>query len=276
MQKLTFPITFVQIFLANAVLADELIVYVHPEEAQEVIERNEMQFEEIRWYSFPDHIRIAKIRTELLLQPDAEFSITLFDDVPPISVKSNGLTGRKWTGVKTQGGIPEEALKSSLESQGASGIIDPLIRKFNTVELWVQTYFRDRRPDESIAYQGQFIGVPDGQDAESALSNVPVFVEEQVKEISGVYGHIYVFDPVSGTSPLRAFTIKRPDNDSEYVMIYEFDNSKNDHLTDAPHDPVAWAQSELGQKYARLREEKEAYLAGVAKRIAERNKKRGD
>ncbi len=39
-QKITLQVAFLQMFIANAVIADELIVFVHPEEAQEVIERN--------------------------------------------------------------------------------------------------------------------------------------------------------------------------------------------------------------------------------------------
>ncbi len=59
-------------------------------------------------------------------------------------------------------------------------------------------------------------------------------------------------------------------------MVYEWDNSKNHHLMDPPHDPEAWAQSELGQKYESLRKEKEEHLARVAERIANRNKKWGE
>ena len=185
MQRLTLQVVFLQIFLANAVAADELIVFVHPEEAQEVIERNEMQYEEIRWHSFPDHIRIAKIRIELLHEPEAEFSITPFDDVSPVLVKSNGFTGKKWTGIKTRGGIPEDALKAQLERQGASSVIyDQMVRQFNTVELRVRTELRDRNTGEAIAYQGQYKLVPAGEEIGPVLSNVPVFSEERVEEIS--------------------------------------------------------------------------------------------
>ena len=121
-----------------------------------MIERNEMQYEEFRWHSFPDHIRIAKIRIELLQEPEAEFSITPFDDVSPILVKSNGFTGTKWTGTKTRGGIPEDALKAELERQEASGIYDELVRQYNTVELRVLTELRNRDTGETIAYQGQY------------------------------------------------------------------------------------------------------------------------
>jgi hypothetical protein len=70
----------------------------------------------------------------------------------------------------------------------------------------------------------------------------------------------------------RVYTIKPLNHNPQYVMIYEWDNSKNHHLMDPPHDPEAWALSELGQRYERLRMEKEAYLAEVAARIAQRKK----
>ena len=70
----------------------------------------------------------------------------------------------------------------------------------------------------------------------------------------------------------RVYTIKPLNHNPQYVMIYEWDNSKNHHLMDPPHDPEAWALSELGQRYERLRIEKEAYLAEVAARIAQRKK----
>lgn len=276
MQKITLQVAFLQMFIANAVIADELIVFVHPEEAQEVIERNEMQYEEIRWHSFPNHIRIAKIRIELLHEPEAEFSITPFDDVTPVFVKSDGITENKWTGIKTRGGIPEDVLKAELERQGALGIYDELVRQFNTVELWVGTELRDRDTGGAIAYRGQYKLVPAGQEIGPVLSNVPVFSEERVKELTYVYGTINVFDPLAGAGTLRTFTIKRLDNDAEYVMIYDWDNSKNHHLMEPPHDPEAWARSEMGQKYESLRKEKEAYLARVAERIAKRNQNRGE
>lgn len=276
MQKMTLQVAFLQMLFANAAAADELIIFVHPEEAQEVIDRNEMQYEEIRWHSFPNHIRIAKIRIELLHEPEAEFSITPFDDVTPIFVKSGGITEKKWTGVKTRGGIPEDVLKAELERQGASGIHDDLVRQFNTVELWVRTELRDRDTGDAIAYQGQYKLVPAGQEIGPVVSNVPVFSEEQVKEVIDVYGTINVFGPPAGAGSLRSFTIKGLENDAEYVMIYEWDNSKNHHLMEPPHDPEAWARSELGQKYESLRKEKEAYLARVAERIANRNQKRGE
>ncbi|NNL50431.1 MAG: hypothetical protein HKO73_06400 [Woeseiaceae bacterium] len=268
-------VAFLQIFIADAAFADELIVFVHPEEAQEVIERNEMQYEEIRWHSFPNHIRIAKIRVELLHEPGAEISITPFDDVTPVFVVSEGITESKWTGVKTRGGVPKDILKVELERQGASGIYDELVRQFNLVELRVGTVLRDRDTGEAIAYQGQYKLVPAGQEIGPILSNVPVFSEEQVKEQTYVYGTIKVLDPLAGAGTLRSFTIKRLDNDAEYVMIYEWDNSKNHYLMEPPHDPAAWAESELGQKYESLRKEKEAYLAQVAERIAKRNQSRG-
>ena len=258
MHKLSSQVAFLYLLWANAALADDLIVHVQPDEAQQVIERNEMQYEEILWHSFPDHVRIARIKKELLDGPDAEFSITLFDDVPPVSVKSTGFDKRKWTGIKTQGGIPEDALRASLESQGTpESVIDQLVKQFNIVELWVHAELTDRISGEAVAYHGQYKIVPAGEVFGPVLSNVPVFSEEQVVEIISVYGDINVIDPAAAPAPYRTFTIKRLDDDPEYVMIYEWDISKNHHLMEAPRDPVAWSQSELGRKYARLREEKE-------------------
>jgi len=275
MQKIILPLAFLHVFISNAAIADELIEFVGPEESQKVIERNEMQYEEIRWHSVPNHIRIAKIRIELLYDPEAEFSITPFDDVAPVLVKSESISDHKWTGVKTRGGIPKDVLKAELERQGALWMHDELARQFNTVELRIRTDLRDRTTGNAIAYQGQYKLVPAGQEIGPVLSDVPVFSEEQVKEQTYVYGTVNVLDPLAGAGNLLSFTIKPLDNDAEYVMIYEWDDSKNHHLMEAPHDPEAWARSDLGQKYEGLRKEKEAYLARVAERIAERNQSHG-
>lgn len=276
MQKITIQVALLQVFIANAVIADELIVFVDPEKAQHVIERNEMQYEEIRWHSFPGHVRVAKIRIDLLHEPAAEFSITPFDDVTPVLVKSQGIMERKWIGVITRGGIPEDALIAELERQGegASAVYDELIRMFNTVELQVGTSLRDRNTGEAIAYQGQYELLPAGQEVGPAFSNVPVFSAQHVEELTYVNGTINVIEPLAGT--WRSFTIKRLDNDADYVMIYEWDKSRNHHRMEAPHDPEAWALSELGQKYESLRVEKEAYMQRVAERIAKRNQDRGE
>jgi len=138
---------------------------------------------------------------------------------------------------------------------------------------WIHRY---RDTGEAVAYQGQYKLVPAGEEIGPVLGNVAVFSEEKVKELTNVYGTINVFDPQAGVGTLRSFAIKRLNNDAEYVMIYEWDNSKNHHLLDPPHDPEAWARSELGQQYERLRKEKEAYLAGVAERITNRNRKRAE
>jgi len=117
-QKLTLLVATVQLFWTSAATADDLIISVHPDEAQKLIERNEMQYEEIRWHSFPDRVRIARIEAALLHEPEAEFSISPFSDIPPVIVKSKGLDKGKWTGIKTRGGIPESTLRTSLETQG--------------------------------------------------------------------------------------------------------------------------------------------------------------
>lgn len=275
MQKLVTSAAALLILFAHDVIADELIVYVDPEQAQEVIERNEMQYEELRWHSFPDHVRIAKINIPLLHELDVAFTITPFDDVLPVLVKSNGITRGKWAGTKTRGRIPEDALKEQLAGQGATeAIYDELLKQFNIVELGLRTVLLDRASGETIGYQGQYQIMPGGEEVGPVFSNVPVFAEEKVEEITIVYGNINVADTAGMPGLHRTYTIKPLDKDPEYVMIYEWDNSKNHHLMDPPHDPDAWDKSELGQKYARLREEKEAYLAKVAERIAERNRQR--
>ena len=147
-----------------------------------------------------------------------------------------------------------------------------MIRQFNSVELWVSTELRDRESGYAVAHQGQYKVSPAGDDVGQEFSNVPVYSAQQVKEITDIHGSINLIDPAAAPVPYRTFTIRRLDNDPEYVMIYEWDNSKDHHLTDLPHDPVAWEQSELGKKYARLRKEKEAYLAKVTERIAQRTK----
>lgn len=272
MQRLVRLLAVLSILAPGVLLGRELILNVEPEQAREVIERNEMQYEELRWHSFPDHFRIAKIDAKLLREPGVEFTITFFDDEQPVHVRSNGLDGNRWTGAKTSGGVPEVALRAELEAQGTSDTLtEQLIKLFNAVELQVHTVLTDRDSGAAIAYQGQYQVVPAGDGVSEWVSDVPVFPNDRVREVTSVHGEINVVD--LGATPVmyRTFTIRPLEENPEYVMIYEWDNSKNHHLMEPPNDPEAWAKSELGQRYAKLRKEKEAYLSQVAERIAERN-----
>ena len=255
---------------------EELIAYVPPESAQTIIERNEMRYEEYRWHSYPDRIRIAKININLLQQPGKTISITPFIDVPSIVVTSMGIEGSKWTGNKTQGTIPEGALKAELEKQGHPELVDEIIRLYNRVELRIKRVFKDRHTGKYTQIPANYEIVPAGGEIGDVFTNVPILKEEDVEIVMQVYGTISTFDDPSGSGKPRSYTIKLLENDAEYVMVYEWDNSKNHHLMDSLHDPEAWAQSELGQKYESLRKQKEAHLAQVAERIAKRNKDQGE
>jgi len=69
----------------------------------------------------------------------------------------------------------------------------------------------------------------------------------------------------------RVYTIKPLNHNPQYVMIYEWDNSKNHHFLDGPHDPEAFEKSALGKKFKALREDKSRHMQEAADRIAERN-----
>jgi hypothetical protein len=271
-QKLIWLVIILQLFGAVSAAAGELIVDVYPEQVRKVIERNEMQYEEYRWHSYADRIRIAKINIDLLRQSDKTITITPFIDRPPIVVTSAGIEDSRWTGEKTQGAIPEETLKAALEKQGHPEVFDVIMQQYNRVELYVKNVFKDQHTGKYTRIPADYEIVPAGSEIGDVFSNVPIFREEDVEIVTQVYGTINVLDDPSSQGKHRSYTIKLLENDAEYVMVYEWDNSKNHHLMEPPNDPEAWAQSELGQKYERLRKEKEEYMADVAERIAQRNK----
>ncbi len=111
------------ILLADLLLTQELVVDVPPERARELFERNEMQYEELRWHSFPDRVRIAGIDRGILREPGLEFTIMPFENEPPILVRSNGVDGNRWNGSKTTKRIPEDILRTALEAQGAPEVL---------------------------------------------------------------------------------------------------------------------------------------------------------
>lgn len=259
-------------FFGDAMALEELILDVPAEEAQTVIERNEMRYEEHRWHSFPDRIRIAKIDVDLLQQPDSTISITPFADVPPIVVKSIGAEGPKWIAKKTQGIIPEDALRSELGKQAPPEAIDAIIQLHNRVELNITRVFKDRRTGKYSPVPAAYKIVASREEIGDVMTNVPVLREEDVEIVTQVYGTVNTFDDPTSPGRPRSYTIKLLENDADYVMVYEWDNAKNHHHMEPPADPEAWAKSERGQKYERLRKEKEAYLARVAERISEREK----
>lgn len=260
------------ILFANAMAAEELIVYVSPEGSQEVIERNEMQYEEYKWHSFPNRIRIAKINIDLLKEPGKVITITPFDDVPAIFFTSKGIHGSKWEGERIQERVPEEPLKEAAE--GHQIVFETLRRMFNVAELNIGQVFKDPQTGEYSVIPAEYETLPIGHAIGERFGFIPV-VREDVEIITKVYGSIGTSmspDAMRLGKP-HYYTIMPLYNDAEYVIIYEWDNSKNHHLLDqSPDDVEAYEQSEMGQRYRQLREEKADYMARVAERIANRDK----
>jgi len=272
MKPFKYVVFFGIVYFGDAIAAEGLIEFVAPDEARAVIERNEMQYEEHRWHSYPERIRIAKINIDLLWQSDTTISITPFNDLPSTVVNSRGINGSKWTGEKAQGTIPERALESALKKQGHPELFDAIVQRYNRVELRLNGVVKDKNTGEYGQLPADYEIIPAGQEIGDVFGNVPVFRGEDIEIVTQVSGTISSLNNLTGSGAPRSYSIKPLANDAEYVMIYEWDNSKNHHLMEPPHDPETWALSELGQKYERLRKEKDAYLAKVAARIAQREK----
>lgn len=251
--------------------AEELILYVPPEEAKAVIERNEMQYEEYNWHSFPDRIRIAKINISLLKKAGKNLQITPFDDVTPIIFTSKGIRGSKWKGERIQGKMPEEPLREA--ATGDQATFDLLKQALNVAELNIVEVFKDPQTGEYVVVPADFETLPTGHNIGERVGTVPV-VPEDVEVITKVYGSISTsrFPEALVQGKPHDYSIKPLYNDVEYVIIYEWDVSKDYHLLEALEDSGAFEQSEMGQRYKQLREDKAAYMARVSERIANRNK----
>lgn len=251
--------------------AGELVLTVPADVEKALVERNELQYEEYKWHSKPGRIRVARIDTGILDEPGSEITFTPFPDVPSISFVSRGLAGTVWTGERTVGRIPEQAINEATAE--IPQVRDVLDRMFNKVELHVEPIIRDPQTGDFMALPADYEQLAPGELPGERFGSAPV-IPADADVIHRVYGSV-LNDPSRGAvnaAARREFTIKPLNEDPGYVLIYEWDSSKDHHLLEPPADPAAFEASPLGQKYKRLREDKAAHMKRVAERIAARQK----
>ncbi|MDH3430099.1 MAG: hypothetical protein OEM60_01280 [Gammaproteobacteria bacterium] len=251
--------------------AAELVITVPAEEQKSLIERNELQYEEYKWHSKSGRIRIAKIDAGILQKSGANVTFTPFSNGPSIPLASRGLKGSRWTGERTTGRIPEQAINDA--TANVPQLSKTIDRVFNKVELNVESVIKDPQSGEYVALPANYERLAPGQSPGDRFGDAPV-IPADADIIYRVYGSI-AQDPsraAANGAARREFSIKPLYNDPGYVLIYEWDSSKDHHLLEPPADPEAFEASPLGQEYMRLREEKAAHMQRVEERIAARKK----
>jgi len=131
---------------------EELFIYVPPEEAQAVIVQDEMKYEEYKWYSMPNRIRIAKINANALREPaNTTIKMTFFPGSSPSNViLSNGITGGKWTGRRSSEKIPKADLEEALKAQKTEHMLDSIDRHFNRTEFSVSTWIKNPETGDPV------------------------------------------------------------------------------------------------------------------------------